>query len=205
MSKVDEKLDDDQAQQPQPFKFYLRPDVTYKILTTKWGTFTLLGGLVYAYHFVWAITGVNAFTDISRLNQCAGNPQGDDSSAVYDTAIALVTAFHIVEWIRQTVFLTTALVGANLVSLFHVLAINIPYGFIAMLVAIITRYTESGSDCAEASDGLPKQPERGAYLGLQVLCIVLYVPMCYLHVLFFKIKGVEWLHEQYLAEDEDDD
>lgn len=84
----------------------------------------------------------------------------DASSSVYDTAIALVTIFHMIEWLRQTVFLTSALVNVNLVPLFYVLSVNIPFGFIAMLVAIAARFSEDGKDCAIEG----AQLERGRYL-----------------------------------------
>lgn len=72
----------------------------------------------------------------------------DASSKVYDTAIALVAIFHMIEWLRQTVFLTSALVNVNLVPLFYALSVNIPFGFIVMLVAIGARFSEDGNDCA---------------------------------------------------------
>lgn len=85
----------------------------------------------------------------------------DASSKVYDTAILLVTIFHMVEWLRQTVFLTGAMVEVNLIPLFYALSLNIPFGFIAMLVGIGVRYSADGKDCAEDA-----QPERARYLTL---------------------------------------
>lgn len=86
----------------------------------------------------------------------------DASSKVYDTAIALVTIFHMVEWLRQTVFLTAAMVEVNLIPLFYALSLNIPFGFIAMLVGIGVRYSADGKDCAAEV----AQPERARYLTL---------------------------------------
>jgi hypothetical protein len=113
------------------------------------------------------------------------------SSAVLDRAIAIVTFFHMVEWLRQTVFITSTLVNVNLMPLFYVLSLNIPYGFVVMIIAIIIRFGEDGVDCAMEGN----QMERGRYLALQILCIFLYIPMMFAHVIFFKVKGVEWLHE----------
>jgi hypothetical protein len=123
--------------------------------------------------------------------------------AVFDSAIAIVTAFHMIEWLRQTVFITSTLVNVNLVPLFYVLSLNIPFGFIAMIVGIAARFTDDGNDCAKEG----AQLERGRYLALQILCIFLYIPMMFAHIIFFKIKGVKWLHEQFQAkskEEEDD-
>jgi len=90
-----------------------------------------------------------------------------------------------IEWLRQTVFLTSALVNVNLIPLFYALSINIPFGFIAMLVGIAARFGADGKDCAED----PAQVERARYLSLQILCIFLYIPTMFAHVIFFKVKG----------------
>ena len=39
-----------------------------------------------------------------------------------------------------------------------------------------------------------------------MITLVLYIPFCFAHVLYFRIRGTAWLHEQWLKdEDEDDD
>jgi len=187
---------------------------------------------VYLYHLYWCIYGVDQFCDITRTHVCGekgkdlyqqflikGGASEEDaaavtaylnaptdaaeaSSSVYDTAIALVAIFHMIEWLRQTVFLTSALVNVNLVPLFYAMSINIPFGFIAMLVGIAARFGADGKDCAIEG----AQMERGRYLSMQILCIFLYIPMMFLHIVFFKIKGVEWLHEvTQEAQEEDED
>jgi hypothetical protein len=110
----------------------------------------------------------------------------DASGAVFDTAIALVTIFHMIEWLRQTVFITSTLVNVNLMPLYNVLSLNIPFGFIAMLFGIAIRFSEDGNDCAMEN----VQMERGRYLSLQIICIFLYIPMMFAHVILFKVKGV---------------
>lgn len=199
----------------------MKPENTFTIIAHKWVVFTLIGTILYLYHLYWCIYGVDQFCDITRTHVCgeegknlyqqflvkegateeeaaavtayidAPADAADASSKVYDTAIALVTIFHMVEWLRQTVFLTSALVNVNLLPLYYALSINIPYGFIAMLVGIAVRFGSDGKDCAMEG----AQSERGRYLSLQILCIFLYIPMMFLHVIFFKVKGVDWLHE----------
>lgn len=124
----------------------------------------LITGVIYLYHLIWTMSGVNNFSSQSRLVPC-GKTQGTpaEASAVYDTAIALVTAFHMIEWIKWTLFITTCMVGANLLSLFYFLTvINLPFGIIAMLIGIVTRYGEDGDACSVEN----AQPERAFYLGL---------------------------------------
>lgn len=87
------------------------------------------------------MAGVNAFSSQSRMVICGEAKTGEEASAIFDTAIALVTVFHMIDWIRWTLFITTALVGANLLSPFYFLTvINLPFGIIAMLIGIVTRY-----------------------------------------------------------------
>jgi len=119
------------------------------VLEKRWGLFTIIAGIVYTYHLLWTITGVDKFTDITRFNKCGDVTDKYEASAVYDTAIALVAVFHMIEWVRQAIFLTSALVGVNLMGVYYALSINIPYGFIAMLIGIISRYSSNGNACAE--------------------------------------------------------
>ena len=46
-------------------------------------------------------------------------------------------------------FLTSALVNVNLIPLFYGLSINVPFGFIAMLIGIGVRFSADAKDCAE--------------------------------------------------------
>ena len=99
-----------------------------------------------------------------------------------------------IEWIRQAIFLTSSLIGANLIGFYYALSINIPFGVVAMLYAIIVRNSKNGSECAEV--GL--QIERANYLQLQIVCIILYIPMCLAPIYFFYAKGYGWMKEQYV-------
>jgi len=134
--------------------YYLKPEVLFKIVTTRWGIITIIAGACYLYEIIWTISGVNNYTDITRNTLCGSIKTGYEagsktaatlaaaqaaSSAVYDTPILLVTYWHMIEWVRWTVLLTTALVDANLIHLFIVLGLAIPYGFIISLVVFIMR------------------------------------------------------------------
>lgn len=130
-------------------KWFLKPENLATILDNRWGLFTILGGIIYTYHLLWTITGVDKFTDITRFNMCGDAKDKYEASAIFDAAVGMVTIFHMIEWVRQAIFLTCALVGVNLVSVYYCLSINVPYGVIAMLTAIISRNSSNGSDCAE--------------------------------------------------------
>ena len=120
-----------------------------------------MAGCCYLYEICWTIAGVNNYTDITRLKVCgsvktqfsadpSSEAAGAAASSVYDTAILLVTYWHMVEWIRWTTLLTTALIDANLIKLFYFLgAISIPYGIIVSLLTAIMSLT--GSDMSSCS------------------------------------------------------
>ena len=77
-----------------------------------------------------------------------------------DIPIAIVTIFHMMDWIRWLLFLTSALVNVDLMKPYLILsAINIPFGVIALLIGIGGRF---GSEAAKCSDDA--QVERGRFL-----------------------------------------
>lgn len=195
--KVGEEEEEEQLP-VQEFMFYLKPENTYTIIEKEWVKFTLLTAVIYCIHLFWMCYGVDAYSSYERHTQCTGATTKDDASGVYDTWILLTIIFHMVEWIRQTIFATSALVGVNLVAVYYGLFIFVPYGLIVMLGAGIAAGS-SESDCQE------NQPARSTYLLLQLLAFFLTLITCCAHVIFFKIMGVEWLHEVLYREDDDED
>jgi len=169
----DEDKGDESDMRQHEFKWYLKSEKFFKIVTTRWGIFTIISAMCYVYEIIWTISGVNNYCDITRtLNsnkagtiKCIatlGNTltaKGDIAtvSAVYDFPILIVTIYHMIEWIRWTILATCALVDANLIPVFYVLHLNICFGFFAMLIAIIGGST-AAAGCADA------QPERARYL-----------------------------------------
>ena len=85
--------------------------------------------MCYIYEIVFTIAGVNNYCDITRFNYCLKDTIKPTSattaadllvfqnktSAVFDTPILLVTIYHMIEWLKWTVLLTTAMVDANLI------------------------------------------------------------------------------------------
>jgi hypothetical protein len=57
--------------------------------------------------------------------------------------------FHLCEWIRQTILLTTALVNVNLMPVYYLFSINTIYGFFAMTYGIVIRFTGDGPVCSK--------------------------------------------------------
>jgi hypothetical protein len=62
------------------------------------------------YHLCWTIAGVNVYADYTRKITCGDATTAEAASGVYDTAIAMCSMWHMIEWIRWTVFISGALV-----------------------------------------------------------------------------------------------
>lgn len=188
----------------QEWNFYLRDyKNTFKIIETKWGTFVLLGGFVYLYHLMWTIAGVNAYADYTREKVC-GDPvakDGDEASAIFDSAIAIATIYHMIEWVRWTLLLTSALVSVNLVGLFNILGVNWIVGLVSLIITQASRYSQHGNHCATET----LQPTRALYLALQPICFVLSFFFTFAAHIFMRLRGKDWVHEQFIAEPEEDD
>ena len=90
--------------------------------------------------------GVDVYASYERHITCTGATTLEDASAVYDTWILCCIIFHMIEWIRQTIFATSALVGVNLVGVFYGLYIIVPFGLIVMLGGMIAAFM-SDSNC----------------------------------------------------------
>ena len=70
-----------------------------------------------------------------------------------------------------------------------------------MIYGIVTRFSGNGVQCS--TPGI--QFERGRYLALQPICLFIYIFTSWSQILYLKIRGVEWCHEVYLEEVEEDD
>lgn len=197
--KVDEAGEEEEEQlEQQELGFYMKPGVAYTIVEKEWVRFCVMTAPIYCIHLFWMCYGVDAYSSYERHITCAGAETEEKASAVYDTWLLLCVVFHMLEWIRQTVFVTTALVGVNLIAVVYSGVVIIPFGIIAMLGGIIAG-AASDADCKE------KQSSRSTFLLLQILALILTLITSGGHILVMKIKGKEWCHEVYIREEEEDD
>lgn len=120
---------------------------------------------------------------------------------MFKVPIAMCVFFHMIEWLRQTIFATTAMVNVNLIKVYYALSFNCIFGIIAMGWGIIAGF---GADEACLAD-VGGQKKRVNYLKFQLLALLVYIPMAWLHVVYFKVRGVDWCHEVWLAEEDEDD
>lgn len=148
--KVDEGGADGEEEAPVPeeLKFYMRPGPAYIIIEKEWVRFVLITAVIYLIHLVWMCYGVDVYSSYERHITCGDGLSKESASAVYDTWILLCVIFHMLEWIRQTIFVTSALVGVNLIPVFYGMYLIVPYGILVMLGGGIVAAT-SDADCKE--------------------------------------------------------
>lgn len=61
----------------------MKPENTFVIISKRWVSMTFFTFLIYVYHLVMAIYGVDQFTDISQQRLCKEGQSIEDASAVY--------------------------------------------------------------------------------------------------------------------------
>ena len=117
-----------------------------KLIFGSWG---LIG---YVGQFILIVAVINVYSDDDRLIPC-GIPgvdtlDGTGQQGVYDGALRVLGAYHIIEWVRFVIFMITLLLGQNLMHLWYALALNVPFGIAAYIYAHVARYNSNGVTCA---------------------------------------------------------
>lgn len=88
-------------------------------------------------HLFWTVYGIDAFSSYQRHITCPGYSTPEEAENLFKTPLAMVIFFHMIEWFRQTIFATTAMVNVNLIKTYYFLSVNTLYGVIAMFFAFI--------------------------------------------------------------------
>ena len=99
--------------------------------------------VVYAYHFVSIIIGMNQYVHYTRFLECGDAKDFLAATDVYDTALFVVLLFHIVEWVRQTVLITVILVGVKWLPIYYGLTVNVLLFLVAVIMGLAAGF---GSD-----------------------------------------------------------
>lgn len=140
------KEEEEKDEGPKDFKFYIGMEAANDIFQNRWGLFSLIGAIPYAYHFVSAILGVDVFCSYTRFTGCVGATTFQEATEVYDSALMIICIFHIIEWIRQTVFVTVVLVGVPWLPVYFLLGfLNLPFGIIACIIAFAKGFSSEES------------------------------------------------------------
>ena len=136
------------------FKFYSKPENMAKIIGNRkliFGTWGLIG---YIGQFVLIVSVINVYSDKDRFLSCgiADLKTPADNAAVYDMALRLLGAYHIIEWVRMTIFLVTLLLGQNFMPIWYFTSLNTLYGIAVYIYVHVTRFSGNGKECAEEQE-----------------------------------------------------
>ena len=102
---------------------------------TVWPLFTVIALIPYIFHLIMTIWGVDQFADYRREWKCGGADTPEKADALFAVPIALVCVYHMIEWIKWTIFLTSTLVGVNLMIVFVFLdVVGVLYGLVATII-----------------------------------------------------------------------
>lgn len=129
------------------------PSNMSKIIGNRKMIFGLWGLIGYIGQFILIVSVINVYSDRDRLIPC-GIPEvdtgdGEGQSAVYDTSLKLLASYHIIEWVRMTLFLVTLLLGQNFLQIWYFMGLNTLFGIAAYIHCHVTRYSGNGKECAE--------------------------------------------------------
>ena len=142
------------ADEVHDFKFYSRSENMAKIIGNRkliFGTWGLIG---YIGQFILIVSVINVYSDKDRFLSCGIRDlkTPEDNAAVYDMALRLLGAYHIIEWVRMTIFLVTLLLGTNFLPVWYATSLNTLYGIAAYIYCHVTRFSGYGKECAEEQE-----------------------------------------------------
>ena len=75
--------DSDLTMPQQPFQFYLTPNASLIILSKRWVEFTAMTALTYVFHLIFAIYGVDKYTDITQNRVCKTGQTIEEAASIY--------------------------------------------------------------------------------------------------------------------------
>ena len=122
----------------------------------------------------------------------------EESAWVYDKAFFLMGLFHIIEWIRTIVLLTSTCMGGEfLIVLYQWTSINAIFGFIAYVFAHYALFSADGQSCA----GERSHDSRRTFLTVEIIFfyVVYTVGICF--VLMFPKVAFELAHGSWRKRD----
>ena len=136
------------------FKFYSKSENMAKIIGNRkliFGTWGLIG---YIGQFILIVSVINVYSDKDRFLSCgiADLKTPADNAAVYDMALRLLGAYHIIEWVRMTIFLVTLLLGQNFMPIWYFTSLNTLYGIAVYIYVHVIRFSGDGKECAEEQE-----------------------------------------------------
>ena len=193
------------------FRFYSRPENMAKIIGNRKLIFGLWGLIGYIGQFILIVSVINVYSDYDRFRPCKSDdatflfptevsmgPNNELSAAVYDAALRVLGAYHIIEWFRMTIFLVTLLLGQNFMPIWYLTSLNTLFGIAAYIVAHVARYSGNGVLCAE------EQPFRASMLMAEVIIFWTTFHIMSCPQIFFFFMSNENLDSALVEEEEEE-
>ena len=119
-----------------------------KLIFGTWGLFGYIG------QFILIVAVINVYSDKDRFLSCGIDElkTDADNASVYDMALRLLGAYHIIEWVRMTIFLVTLLLGQNFMPIWYATSLNTLYGIAVYIYVHVIRFSGYGEKCAEEQE-----------------------------------------------------
>ena len=73
---------------------------------------------------------------------------GEEASLVFDNVILLLGIYHIIEWLRTTILMTTICIGVNFMWVWYITCLNSLYGLAVFIYCHIVYAGDLGRSCA---------------------------------------------------------
>ena len=97
--------------EPHSFRFYCRSENLLKIISNRKLIFCTWALIGYLGQFLLVISSLNHYSDHDRLLRCGSSLDiSVDPSHIYDVALFLISIYHMIEFIRFTIFMTAAFI-----------------------------------------------------------------------------------------------
>lgn len=188
------------AEPEHNFKFYCQSENFAKIIGNRkliFGTWGLIG---YVGQFILIVSVINVYSDQDRFNLCGIkdlDSDNDKRSELYDMPLRILGAYHIIEWVRMTIFLVCLLLGQNFMPIWYMTSLNTIFGIACYITVHVVRFSGDGKLCAD------KQQFRADMLTAEV--IVFWVTFLILSCpqIFLKFMSKENLEEALKEEEEE--
>ena len=206
-----EEEEPEKAPIAHPYVKFFDATIAREFLGKSWWIFSMFFGLYYLIQFGLALMCANFYSMSSPLrmtdfeytpNIGGGTPITNDplsncgntdmkaleAAKVFDDAFFLMGIFHIIEWIRTIILLTsTCMGGVFLLQIYQLTALNAIYGFVAYVMAHYAYFTANGQLCAQD----PTHKTRGQFMVAELFFFYIVYGVCILFVLAFPKVAYE--------------
>lgn len=154
----------------------------------------------YLSQIILIIAGLNHYADDERFKVCNPDiPQEDleGHSKVYDTVFILLCTYHIVEWVRMTIFLVNVVLGTNFTHVWYALGLNTLLGFATYIYLHVVLFSSPGSTCRDS------QYYRGQFLLAEVIIFWLTFHIMSFPHIFLAFQKNSYIEEKLNKKDDD--